>query len=87
MKIVAEVTNEADQTKRTIVALFPDFIAFEKEFDRAITKLGEGHVLSDLAWLCWHSEHRQKKTAATFEEWCNDIGALNVDDGDNAVNP
>ena len=38
MKIALEVTSSLDQKKRTIIAAFPDFIAFEQKFNKSVAK-------------------------------------------------
>jgi len=85
MKIALQVTSALDSSKRTIMASFPDFIAFEKRFSKSVAKFEAELTLTDLAFMAWHSEHRQKKTGLDFESWINDIEALELGDQADAV--
>jgi len=85
MKIALEVTSAFDQSKRTIMATFPDFIAFEKNFSKSVAKFEAELTLTDLAFMAWHSEHRQKKTGLDFDSWINEIEALELGDQADAV--
>lgn len=42
-------------TTADVDAMFPDFIAFERERRRSVVKLEGDMHLTDLAWLAWHS--------------------------------
>jgi hypothetical protein len=85
MKIALEVTSLFDQKKRTIIAAFPDFIAFEQKFSKSVARFEAELTLTDLGFLAWHSEHRQKKTGLDFDSWINDIESLELGDQANAV--
>ena len=85
MKIALEMTSALDQSKRTIMATFPDFIAFEKKFSKSVAKFEAELTLTDLAFMAWHAEHRQKKTGLDFDSWINDIESLELGDQANAV--
>ena len=85
MKIALEVTSALDQKTRTVIAAFPDFIAFENKFNRSVAKFEAELTLTDLAYIGWHSEHRQKKTGLDFDSWINDIESLAIGDANEAV--
>ena len=85
MKIALEVTSLFDQKKRTIIAAFPDFIAFEQKFSKSVARFEAELTLTDLGFLAWHSEHRQKKTGLDFDSWINDVESLSIGDADQAV--
>lgn len=80
MKLALEVTSALDNKTRTIVAAFPDFIAFENKYNRSVAKFEAELTLNDLAFLAWNSEHRTKKTGLDFESWCNEIESLQLGD-------
>jgi hypothetical protein len=62
-------------------AMFPDFIAFEKERRRSVVKLEADMQLTDLAWLAWHSEKRRGSTTLKFEpDWVSTVEAVEVRD-------
>ena len=85
MKIALEITSALDQKTRTVIAAFPDFIAFENKFNRSVAKFEAELTLTDLAYIGWHSEHRQKKTGLDFDSWINEIESLAIGDADQAV--
>ena len=85
MKIALEVTSSLDQKKRTIIAAFPDFIAFEQKFNKSVARFEAELTLTELGFLAWHSEHRQKQTGLDFDSWINDIESLELGDQANAV--
>lgn len=49
-----------------------DQVAFELQFDRAITTLADQFRLSDACWLAWHSLKRGGLTAG-FDEWLETV--------------
>lgn len=62
-------------------ALFPDFIAFEKERRRSVVKLEAEMQLTDLAWLAWQSEKRRGATALKFDpDWVSTVESVEVRD-------
>ena len=85
MKIALQVTSALDSSERTIMATFPDFIAFEKKFSKSVAKFEAELTLTDLAFIAWHSEHRQKKTGLDFDSWINEIEALELGNQADAV--
>ena len=85
MKIALEITSALDSSKRIVMATFPDFIAFEKKFSKSVAKFEAELTLTDLAYIAWHSEHRQKKTGLDFDSWINEIESLAIGDANEAV--
>lgn len=85
MKIALEVTSALDSSKRIVMATFPDFIAFEKAFSKSVAKFEAELTLTDLAYIAWHSEHRQKKTGLDFDSWINDVESLELGSQADAV--
>jgi len=72
-----------DGTKKDVEAVFADFVAFERTWNRSVTKFEQELRLTDLAWLAWHSEKRRKQTDATFDpDWTSTVSEieLRVDD-------
>jgi len=85
MKIALEITSALDSSKRIVMATFPDFIAFEKKFSKSVAKFEAELTLTDLAYIAWHSEHRQKKTGLDFDSWINDVESLELGNQADAV--
>lgn len=64
--------------KEDVVAAFPDFVAFERTWQRSVARLDSDLRLTDLAWLAWHSLTRLKKTALKFDpEWVSTVVSCN----------
>ena len=42
--------------KTEVDAIFPDFIAFERERRKSVVRFDSEMQLTDLAWLAWHAE-------------------------------
>ena len=85
MKLALEVTSALDQSKRKVLAAFPDFIAFEDKFNKSVSSFEEGVTLKQLSFLAWHAEYRTKKTGLDFDSWCNEVEMLTVGDSEDAV--
>jgi hypothetical protein len=72
-----------DGTKIEVDAVFADFVAFERTWNRSVTKFEEELRLTDLAWLAWHSEKRMKRTTLQFDpDWIETVGEIEIRDED-----
>ena len=68
-----------DGTKKDVDAVFADFVAFERTWNRSVTKFEEELRLTDLAWLAWHSEFRRKQTGSPFDpEWIGLVSEIEM---------
>lgn len=85
MKLALEVVSALDGKPRTVVAAFPDFIAFENKYNRSVATFEAQLSLTDLAFLAWHAEHRTKKTGLDFDSWCNEVESMTLGDAAQAV--
>lgn len=85
MKIALDIVSAVDGKERTTIAAFPDFIAFENKYNRSVAKFEVEMTLTDLAFLAWHSEHRQKKTGLDFDSWISEVESLSVGSSADAV--
>lgn len=78
---IAMTVKFINGTSADIDALFPDFIAFEKERRRSVIRLEGDMQLTDLAWLAWHSEKRRNATSLKFDpEWVTTVESVEVRD-------
>lgn len=76
MKIGLKVSYNDGQSK-DVQAVFADFVAFERTWNRSITQFETELRLTDLAWLAWHSEKRRKQTALGFEpDWIESVQGI-----------
>lgn len=85
MKLALEVVSALDGKPRTVVAAFPDFIAYETKYNKSVAKFETELTLNDLAFLAWHCEHRTKKTGLDFDSWCNEVESMTLGDAAQAV--
>jgi hypothetical protein len=59
-----------DGTTSDVVASFPDFVSFERTWQRSVARFESEIRLTDLAWLAWSAETRAKNTALKFDpDW------------------
>jgi hypothetical protein len=68
-----------DGTQQDCDAVFADFVAFERTWSRSVAKLEQDLRITDLAWLCWHSLTRTRKTALKFDpDWINTVESVGI---------
>jgi hypothetical protein len=85
MKIGLTVQYLAGESKK-IHAQFADFIAFERDQNRSVANFQTELKLTDLAWLAWHSEKRNRNTALDFDKWIETVDSVEVG-GDGPIVP
>jgi hypothetical protein len=84
MKIGLKVSYN-DGKSKDVEAVFADFVAFERTWNRSITQFETELRLTDLAWLAWHSEKRRKQTALGFEpDWIESVQGIEAQPDDNS---
>lgn len=84
MRINFEITF-ADGTAAEATASVADQVAFEREHDRSIARLGDDFRLTDACWLAWHALARTGKTSADFDTWVNTVDAVEI--GESKIAP
>jgi hypothetical protein len=78
MKIALKVVFN-DGTHENCDAVFADFVAFERTWSRSVAKLEQDLRITDLAWLCWHSLTRTRKTSMKFDpDWINTVENVEI---------
>ena len=77
MKIALEV-KFLNGTTQKAVAQFVDFIAFERAHNRSVAKFETELKLTDLAWMAWHVEKRNRRTTLEFDPWLETVEAVEV---------
>lgn len=75
MRIALKVTY-ADGSGVDCIASAPDFIAYERRFNRSIVRIGDEARFEDLCFLAWTSLHRRKKTADEFDAWIDTLDTV-----------
>lgn len=65
-----------------VTARFADFVAFERTWNRSISKLESEMRLTDIAWLAWHALKRTRQTSAAFDpEWIGSVDEVILSEG------
>ena len=77
----------ADGSVLETAATTPDFIEYEKEWDRSVTNLDTDLRYTDLCWLAWQSAIRQGKETAEFNAWVHTVDGVAMTDGEAAPVP
>lgn len=77
MKIELKVLFIDGKTSDTD-AMFADFVAFERQWQRSVVKFEDELRLTDLAWLAWKSESRMRRTQLPFETWIETVESVEV---------
>jgi hypothetical protein len=87
MKIALKITfNNGTQVDAD--AVFADFVAFERTWNRSVAKLEQELRLTDIAWLAWHSEKRRMKTTEPFDPtWLNTVETVEIAEDDQGDTP
>jgi hypothetical protein len=82
MKMQMKITfNDGSVKDATVV--FADFVAFERTWNRSIAGFATDIRLTDIGWLAWRSEIRNKNTSAQFDpEWLNTVDNVELVDDD-----
>lgn len=76
---LALLVKYANGEEAPVDAVFPDFVAFERTWQRSVARFEQDLRLTDLAWLAWHAETRNKKTALKFDpEWTATVESVEV---------
>lgn len=81
MKIILRVELN-DGSSEEVVCGAPDFVAFEDKYQRSIVRFEQEMKITDLFFLAWHSLQRRKKTDKSFEDWLNEVEAIEPSETD-----
>lgn len=57
----------------------PDFVAFEREFDRSVARFESEIKLTDICWLAWHRLNRSEKVG-DFDTWLDKLDNIEITD-------
>jgi len=82
MRINLHVQFE-DNTSKDITCNAADLVAFENEFNVAVSQLGAQSKLGHLLYLAWHSEKRTKSTELSYDDWLGTVASI----GDSEADP
>lgn len=59
-----------------------DFVAFEEKYERSVARFEQELKLTDLLFIAWHALTRQKKTTKDFQNWLDDVEAIEPSEQD-----
>lgn len=75
-----------DGKEKNVEAVFADFVAFERTWNRSVTRFEQELRLTDLAWLAWHSEKRMKQTTDQFDpDWIATVSEIELTEDEDEV--
>ena len=75
MKVNLRVTFN-DKTVEEVSATARDLVAFEDKFTKSVASLETDFRITDFLWLAGHWLERNGKTKLSFEEWCDEVDAI-----------
>jgi hypothetical protein len=67
-----------DGSTKDCTAIFADFVAFERTWNRSVTKFETELRLTDIAWLAWKTQIRCKNTQEQFDIWLESVETIDV---------
>lgn len=87
MKIALRVIH-TDGVIADCDAVFADFVGFERTWQRSVAKFESEIRLTDLAWLAWSSETRNKKTTLKFDpDWIATVESVEMRSDEEVPDP
>lgn len=83
MRIQLNVTY-TDKSGADVSVSAPDFVAFEREFDRSVAKFANEVRFTDICWLAWY---RLNKSGGgpDFDTWIETVENVEIGDSDEIV--
>lgn len=78
MRMLLQVTY-VDGTGAEAVVSAPDFVAFEREFDRSVARFESEVKLTDIYWLAWHRLNRATPVG-DFDKWLENLESVEIRD-------
>lgn len=67
-----------DGNTKECTAIFADFVAFERTWNRSVTKFETELRLTDIAWLAWKTQIRCKNIQEQFDIWLESVETIDV---------
>ncbi len=67
-----------DGSTKDCTAIFADFVAFERTWNRSVTKFETELRLTDIAWLAWKTQIRVKNIQEQFDIWLENVETIDV---------
>jgi hypothetical protein len=83
MRMILQVTY-VDGSGADAVVSAPDFVAFEKEFDRSVARFETEVKFTDICWLAWHRLNRANNVG-DFDKWLENLDSVEIKDSGDLV--
>lgn len=84
MKIKMHVAYE-DGSGVDVEASMPDFIAFERKYDKPVQAFANDPRIEYMTFLAWHNLSRKKITQLEFDDWINTLASLEIGEEEEIV--
>lgn len=78
MKIRLDVKH-LDGSGTAVEATVPDFIAFERKYDKPVSSFANDARIEYMCFLAWHAAKRQGITTQEFDPWLESVGELAIE--------
>lgn len=82
MRINLRIKYAGQDKDKAVLCTASDLVAFEEKYNRSVAKLEAEFKLTDLMFLAWRSESRNKATKSDFMAWVDEIESIEVEDKD-----
>jgi hypothetical protein len=69
-----------DGSSSSVSGIAADLVAFEAQFDKSVSSLGQDVKITHLLWLAWHVDKRLGNTKLTFEKWVETVSTVEAAD-------
>jgi hypothetical protein len=69
-----------DGSSSSVNGIAADLVAFEAQFDKSVSSLGQDVKITHLLWLAWHVDKRLGNTKLTFEKWVETVSTVEAAD-------
>ena len=63
----------------------PDFIAFERKFDKPVQAFASDVRIEYMCFLAWNNLRRRKKTELEFDDWLDTVAEIKVGEEEDIV--
>lgn len=78
MRLALKVEYHTGESE-DVDAVFADFVAFERTWNRSVARFETDLRLTDLAWLAWSQLTSSNKTKAKFDpDWIRTVANVTV---------
>ena len=75
----------ADGSGVDVDTSMPDFIAFERKFDKPVQAFAQDVRIEYMCFLAWNNLRRKKKTELEFDDWVDTIDQITVGEEEEIV--